>query len=519
MRWSRTAAVTLLTGVIALGAAFAVGPLHAVTTQGLSMEPRIAAGDLVAVAPSASYGVGDVAAYRSPLLGSVVLHRIVAVDGDRYVFQGDANSWLDPERPTRAELIGKELLRIPRGGIWLERLTSPPALAAYTFLLLASGTAATTTTCQRRKERARMTDPRPHRLPLDDSPPPLRAVAAAAAVLGLAGAALSGVAWTRPATTVAATSTAVDSTMHFSYTATVPPSAAYDGTTVTAPSPVFRALTDAVDVSYRYAGEPGDLTVAARLSTANGWTATLPLAPAEQIGGAHEGVVRLELSALEERAAAAAAVIGLPADGLTVAVVPTVALERGGEFAPSFPLALGDRTVKPAGESTVSQATDVTGTRQAPAVLSAVGRSVDVATARVVGPVALALALLATVLLVVALRNGRHVTEADSIRRRYGTLLLPVLPVALAPGRPVIDVPDLDALARLAERYGLLVLHWSRSGVDTYVVQDEATTFRYRSDRDAGVPEPRAAAADEGDAGVPELARSWTGTGNGRRSQ
>ena len=37
------------------------------------------------------------------------------------------------------------------------------------------------------------------------------------------------------------------------------------------------------------------------------------------------------------------------------------------------------------------------------------------------------------------------------------------------------------SLVKLAERYGLLVLTWSRGGVDTYVVQDEGTTYRYRT--------------------------------------
>jgi len=47
-------------------------------------------------------------------------------------------------------------------------------------------------------------------------------------------------------------------------------------------------------------------------------------------------------------------------------------------------------------------------------------------------------------------------------------------------GRPVIDVTTFSTLAKLAERYGLLVLHWSRSGVETFVVQDENITYRYR---------------------------------------
>lgn len=73
------------------------------------------------------------------------------------------------------------------------------------------------------------------------------------------------------------------------------------------------------------------------------------------------------------------------------------------------------------------------------------------------------------------------VAEAERIRARHKDLLLTVLPISLTPGRPVVDVIDVEALVHLAERYGLLVLHWQRSGVPTYVVQDEGATYRFRS--------------------------------------
>ena len=48
-------------------------------------------------------------------------------------------------------------------------------------------------------------------------------------------------------------------------------------------------------------------------------------------------------------------------------------------------------------------------------------------------------------------------------------------------GRPVVDVIEFATLARRAERYGLLVLHRRRSGVETFIVQDESTTYGYRT--------------------------------------
>lgn len=325
-------------------------------------------------------------------------------------------------------------------------------------------------------------------------PPSLRSVAGGAAVVGLAGLALAGAAWTRPAQTTDAAATAA-TTMGFSYTTQVPPSAAYDGTTVTAPQPVFRALTDEVEVSYDYAGPPGTLSVRAQLSTDSGWSATVPLAGDTAIGARHEGSVHLDLSSLQQRADDAAAVTGIPAEGLLVAVVPTVALDGGGEFAPRFELALDDLTLTATSALTAEGVSSTSGTRVEPARLSALGHHLDVAAARAVGPVAVVLAMLAMLIVITLVRRSAPVAERERIRRRYGALILPVLPIALAAGRPVVDVPDVDALARLAERYGLLVLAWSRGGVDTYVVQDEGATYRYRSGSCAPqqvlpVPEP-----------------------------
>src|SRR3954447_12712156 len=101
------------------------GQVAYVTTHGISMEPRFHTGDLAVVHPANSYRVGDVAAYHNRMLHTVVLHRIVAVSHGRYTFKGDNNSWLDQERPAQSQLMGSLVARVPRGGIWLNRLSSP----------------------------------------------------------------------------------------------------------------------------------------------------------------------------------------------------------------------------------------------------------------------------------------------------------------------------------------------------------------------------------------------------------
>ena len=457
------------------------GDTSYVSTSGISMAPRFSTGDLAVVRSAQSYAVGDVAAYRSSTLRTIVLHRIVAVDNGRFTFKGDSNDFLDPDTPTQEQLLGKLVMRMPQGGVWLKRLTSPPALAAYTFLLLAGGTTAVTRRRRRRLERRLMSPRHPSTttLPLGAFPPVLQPLVAGVAALAIAGIALAGLSFTRPTTTTTAADTSAS--MTFGYRASVAPSAAYDGTTVVAPQPVFRTLADAVDVTYTYTGRPGRIAVDAELSTAGGWRSLLPLAASRTVASGQQGVVRLQLSALAAKALAAAKVTGIPAGPLTVTVQPKIWLDSGGQFVPSWALTLSDSSLSITDPLTATTASTIAGTREAPAQLSALGHGVTISTARTASLVALALANLAGLALTALARLSGPVADTERIRARHKDLLLAVLPITLTPGRPVVDVTDVEALVRLAERYGLLVLHWQRSGVTTYVVQDEGSTYRFRS--------------------------------------
>lgn len=141
--------------VVAVGATIAVltaawwflcppqlgGSTSFTTVDGTSMLPSLRRSDLVALRPVATYRVGDVVGYRSALLDRVVLHRIVAIHGTRYVFKGDHNSFIDPDRPTRAQLVGKLWFRVPVAGRAVGALHIPWVVATIAALLvLALGT-------------------------------------------------------------------------------------------------------------------------------------------------------------------------------------------------------------------------------------------------------------------------------------------------------------------------------------------------------------------------------------------
>ncbi len=122
--------VTTFLTVVVLGAGWFFlappqlgGSSSYVQVYGTSMEPRLHGGDLVVVRGGGPYRVGDVVAYRNGALGGhVVLHRIIRVAGDRYVFKGDHNDFVDSYHPAQSELVGRMWVHVPAAGrylVWL----------------------------------------------------------------------------------------------------------------------------------------------------------------------------------------------------------------------------------------------------------------------------------------------------------------------------------------------------------------------------------------------------------------
>ena len=138
MRRIMSAVVAALAVLLAIAAALLLTGHNAiVVTHGVSMNPLYYQGDMVVVARMPSYHVGQIVAYHMQGRDFVVLHRIIGGDAGGFVFKGDNNQSTDPTRPTQKELLGRAVLHIPAGGLWLERITSPTALSTYAFLLLA----------------------------------------------------------------------------------------------------------------------------------------------------------------------------------------------------------------------------------------------------------------------------------------------------------------------------------------------------------------------------------------------
>ncbi len=103
--------------------------------NGISMEPGFHTGDLAIMRLATNYQVGDIVAYADAQMNANVIHRIIGIEGDRFVLQGDNNSWIDAYRPTRAEIVGKLWLHLVQLGAAVKWVQSPLNLALAAGLL------------------------------------------------------------------------------------------------------------------------------------------------------------------------------------------------------------------------------------------------------------------------------------------------------------------------------------------------------------------------------------------------
>jgi len=119
-----SAILLMLAVLIVLGAGLVLtGRNDIAVTHGTSMIPVYHQGDLVVVARTSTYQVGQIAAYRIPSRNRVVLHRIVAAADTGFTFKGDHNQSIDAAHPSRDQLVGRVVFSVPGGGIWLHRVT------------------------------------------------------------------------------------------------------------------------------------------------------------------------------------------------------------------------------------------------------------------------------------------------------------------------------------------------------------------------------------------------------------
>ncbi|MGH3071118.1 MAG: signal peptidase I [Gaiellaceae bacterium] len=502
----------LVAGALGVGA-LALGWMFFAPTQagggtsyaiivGTSMEPKLHRGDLAVVRERAAYRAGDVVLYDSKDLGTKVLHRIVRVEGDRFVLKGDNNDFIDPERPTEAQIVGTLWVTAPGVGRVTEWLREPlhgALLVGLVTLIALGGGLGAGSAVRRGTASATRSRPAASRLPspvvADEHKPMLLWLAGAGAACLILGIVSFG----RPLTGTESVEAAYAHQGRFAYEARVPRNAAYPDGHVTTGEPVFLRLVSRVRVSFDYDLESelpvrtrGRIGLSARISDGRGWERTLPLAPDRRFA-ARDATVSgvLDVRRIERIVDEVRTLTGSGQTAFTVAVLPRVEVAGrvGAEpvdttFAPALTFDLGDLRLQPsldAGEGVgpFAPREPGSGTRPAPAKLSLGALSLSVATARRVSLIGIAALLLLGGLALISRRRRGDADETERIDARYGHLIVPVASRSVGLEQ-VTELADMDALVRLALHHGRLILHVVEGRDHCYVVEEGGAAFCYR---------------------------------------
>ncbi len=485
----------LAVSLIAIWAAFAParlgGHVAYVIVNGISMEPGYHLGDLTIMRKAASYQVGEVVTYRDADMQAYVIHRIISVEGDRYVLQGDNNSWIDAYRPTNAEIVGKLWIHIPKVGRIFKWLRSPLNMALTIGLLggvLMAGMIIKPSQHRRSKSS-----------PKGNQAGTLEIALYLFGSMALVFLGLSIFAFIRPVIRPAA-AIQYQQESHFSYSATGTP-IIYDTETVRSGEPVFPRLTCFLNIAFTYTltGDPlqtvsGNYQLIARvMDEQSGWQRTIPMNERTAFtGNSFSAASNLDLCQIVSLVNTLKQETGLRASNFTLEVIPQVVLTAdamGNQIVDSFEPRLAFRFDEvhfslstPKGQDDPLYSSKQSSAENAnlePNTLSILGWKPRVGMVRVIVLLGLVLSLGGLLVTGSHLFGTAQQSQEALIHLKYGGLLVNVYERNFAPAGMLVDVTTVDELAKLAERHNTVILHMTLNFIHYYMVQCNGLTYRY----------------------------------------
>jgi signal peptidase I len=459
-----------------------------VVTSGISMEPRFHTGDLAVVRSQGDYHVGEIVAYHSKMFHTTVLHRIIKIQNGHYWFKGDNNDFVDLEHPAKGALIGALWLHLPGAGHQFRQIGSPIVVGLLVALaaLLFGGSAFRKGRNERRKRRAAAA---PDLKPASVNP--VVFVGAALAVFT----ALTVYAFVKPASGLVPHDVAYKQSGTFSYVGKAKAGPTYASGRVTTGTPIFTQLVQNLDVGFRYrfASEAqhavsGTASLVATLESSTGWSTSFVLQKKTPFSGdrvALHGRIDLKhLQALTEQVQTATNVSA----NYTLTVAPHIktAGAVGGmplhaAFTPKYGLSFSAFEVLPTiPASPVAPSAAGTATESVAHSLqaSALGVKVKISTLRLIA--AIGLTGVVALLLGYLFGMGGGLEPASTVPHRIRRLLISVDKIEWDHDAPVIDMPSLEELASVAERYERAVLHTVNQAEEIFGVAEDGVLYRFK---------------------------------------
>ena len=514
------------------------GQASFVIVNGNSMEPGYHRGDLVIVRTAESYHVGDIVAYRDPDIGPVI-HRIVEEKDDRFVLQGDNNSWLDSYLPTQSEIIGKSFIHTPSAGKLFEWMRSPMGLAV---LVVVVGGIAIMAFDAAKNEEKQPQGPRWRRAPATVHKKGSGTAGGAGAsgkkneqgvinllvVAMLLSLLLGGFAFTRSASSTVSEDVSYEHKGEFAYWAAVPPGV-YDTTKVRTGEPVFLRLTRDVEVRFDYQltadlptdGVEGTYRLVAQVSDTNGWKRKITLKPPTPFtGDGFTARATLDLSTVQRDIRQLEKQTGYSNNRYAVSVMPEVSTggtlvgqELDDKFSPRLDFWLDKTQLQLQNPDAAGAAGAASGKasenkedaadqlepsesgstkipKTEPNSISILGFKLGVSTARTLALLGLALSVGGLLWFGLPMLRARKAAEPTRIRSQYGDLLVSMNGGDLESGGRVIEVAAFEDLVKIAEKSGQSILHRTSDGTEHYYVQDIGVSYHYWAlDQEADGPE------------------------------
>ena len=545
-RWSQAIVSAFLVVVlITTWIAFAPTPVGGLSSYimivGNSMEPDFHRGDLVIVHRAPEYYVGEAVAYRNPELKRNVFHRIISNEYDHYTLKGDNNSWVDSYQPSRAEVIGKLWIRIPRAGALIQFLRVPLNMAIFAGVLvgiLALGIFAkprigktmkkrslresVSELIREQKSRKRTNQTasssdlqtgsdKSNLLPSLFKPAKDRQSAEllgileilffALGLIAFASLILGIISFTRPASITATDDVNYQHIGLFSYSAPAPASV-YDSNALQTGEPIFPQLTCSIRMNFLYslAGDAlenisGSYEVQAQiLEPGTGWQRTIPLQAITAFKGNTLDIgTNLNLCQVIGLIESMEAETGFRPGQYTFLIIPKIFVsgqiagrQLNDTYSPqlafrydrlNFSVLRLDPEADPFNVSEPNFLREIINKAN---TLSMFGFELLVWQLRLIAMVGLALSLAGIWMMWIYIQNIARKSPESYARMKYSSMILKVNG-QLSDDSRVINVSSIDDLAKLAERHNTFILYDMQNHTHNYMVQTEKLAYLHSS--------------------------------------